>query len=407
MNERSFYENPNLTGHPFVHTNTYRLMQRRARCALALSLPLLLAACQDSQPSVPQGQPGPVPVSVVTLESGAVTLTRELPGRTRAYEVAEVRPQVSGIVRERLFTEGSEVKAGDPLYQLDDETYRANWRSARASVARAEAGLEVAQLNAGRASELVKTKAVSDQEYRNLLATEKQAEADLEYARAQLASAKVPLDYARITSPITGRVGKSTVTQGALVTADQATALTTVHRLDPIYVDVTQSATELLNLRRSLSESALKQAGAIPVAILLEDGSRYPIEGELTFADAAVDPTTGSVAMRIVVPNPDRMLLPGMYVRALVSNAILEDGLLVPQRGIQRDPKGNAFALVVNDEGMVEQRAVDVGGTMGDNWLVRGGLSEGDRVIVEGLQKVRPGAPVDATPFQPSPDGES
>ncbi len=364
-----------------------------------LLLPLLIAACQ---PTEPQGsaaaQPPPTPVSVVKLEAEAVTLQRELPGRTRAYKVAEVRPQVTGIVQERLFEEGSEVVAGEPLYQLDDATYRATLESAKASLARAEAGLEVADLNANRASELVKTKAISDQEYRNLKAVRQQAEADVQMAKAQIASAQVRLDYARISSPITGRVGKSSVTQGALVTADQSELLTTVHQLDPIYVDVTQSASELLQLRRKLSDDALRQAGSIPVTILLDDGSEYPHQGALTFADAAVDPTTGGVAMRVTVPNPERLLLPGMYVRAQVSNAILEQGLVVPQQAIQRAPTGEAFAMVVNAQGQAERRIVELGETIGAGWLVRSGLSEGDRVIIEGLQKVRQGASVQVTP---------
>jgi membrane fusion protein (multidrug efflux system) len=307
--------------------------------------------------------------------------------------IAEVRPQVTGIVRERLFEEGSHVEQGQPLYQLDDATYRAEFQSAEASVARAEAAVEVARLNAGRAEGLRKSNAISDQDYQNLLAVRRQAEADLEFARAQLETARVRLDFARIQSPISGRAGRSTVTAGALVTADQPTALTTIQQLDPIYVDVQQSATEILALRRQLSETALRRAEDIPVSIVLDDGTRLAHEGILTFEDVAVDPATGSVAMRVVVPNPDFGLLPGMYVRAVVSNAIIDDALLVPQRGITHDARGRAVAMLLNDEGIVEERVVSIGDAIGSDWLVEDGLAAGDRVIVEGLQKIRVGQP--------------
>ncbi|KAA9132720.1 efflux RND transporter periplasmic adaptor subunit [Marinihelvus fidelis] len=368
---------------------------------LLVLLPLLLAACQpapQSSAAAAAAERPPTPVSVVTVRTAPVTLARELPGRTRAFRVAEVRPQVSGIVLDRLFREGSEVTAGDALYQLDDATYLADLNSAKANLARARAGLEVSDLNARRAAELLDAKAVSDQEYRNLLATRLQAEADVEMAKAQVAAAQVRVDYARIAAPITGRVGKSNVTQGALVTAGQAELLTTVHQLDPIYVDVNQSAAELLKLRRNLDDEALRKAGSIPVNIVLDDGSTYPLPGELTFADAAVDPTTGSVAMRIVVPNPDRLLLPGMYVRAMVSNAIVDNGLLVPQQAVQRGANGEAFAMVVAEDGTAQRRVLELDQTIGADWLVSSGLSNGDRVITEGLQKIRPGVAVQVTP---------
>lgn len=353
---------------------------------------LLAGGCDNHAATTPGERPAPA-VSVVTLQPERVTLQRELAGRTRAYLIAEVRPQVTGIVRERLFVEGAPVEQGQPLYQLDDATYRAAYQSARASVARAEAAVEVARLNARRAEGLRESKAISDQEYQNLLATRTQAEADVDVAKAQQQTARVRLDYARITSPIAGRAGRSTVTAGALVTADQTTALTTVQQLDPIYVDVTQSASELLALRRQMSDSALRMADDIPVTILLDDGTRYSEQGLLTFEDAAVDPTTGSVAMRIVVPNPDFVLLPGMYVRTLVSKAILDAALLVPQRGVTRDARGRAVAMVLTEGGVVEERVVTVGEAIGSDWLVKEGLAAGDRVIVEGLQKIRPGRP--------------
>jgi len=367
------------------------MIPRSVRIAALSLLVLLLAACEKQQAS--RGQMPTPAVTVVTLKTQPVTLSRELPGRTNPYVVAEVRPQVTGIVKQRLFTEGSFVEAGQALYQLDDATYRADYNSAKALLARAEAAVDNARFNAERAERLIETNAISEQELISKKATLRQAEADMGVAKAQVASAEVKLGYARITSPIDGRIGKSTVTQGALVTANQDNPLATVQQLDPIYVDLTRSATELLQLRRELSSGAARPTEGIPVTIILEDGTRYAQEGQLAFSDVAVDPMTGSYALRVVVPNPDKLLMPGMYVRAIVSNAVLERGLLVPQQAITRDSKGNAAAMIVNAAGTVEQRAVQVSRTIGDDWLVDSGLVEGDRVIVEGLQKVRPGAP--------------
>lgn len=376
-------------------------LQPRLPAAYLLFLSALVTACLvtacDDGAMAPMDMPPPA-VSVVTLAPERVTLTRELPGRTRAFLISEVRPLVTGIVRERLYEEGSYVKAGEPLYQLDDATYRAAFHSAEASLQHAEAAVDIARVNAGRAEELIKVNAISDQEYRNLQAILRQAEANVSVANAQLETARVRLEYARIRAPIAGRAGISTVTPGALVTADQETALTTVQQLDPMYVDVTQSASELLTLRRHLSDNALRLADDIPVRILLDDGSEYGHGGTLTVSDATVDPTTGSVAMRIVVPNPDLLLLPGMYVRAQVGNAVLDDALLAPQRGISHDPRGQAVAMVLTDENIVEQRDVQVGQAIGDQWLVTDGLAAGDRVIVEGLQKIQPGQPAQVTP---------
>ncbi len=315
-------------------------------------------------------------MTVVTLKAQPVTLTRQLPGRTNPFVVAEVRPQVTGIVKERLFTEGSLVEAGQPLYQLDDATYRADYNSAKALLVRAQAAADIARFNAERAEKLITSKSISEQELVNARAVVSQAEADVGVAEARVASTEVRLGYARITSPIDGRIGKSTVTRGALVTADQETPLATVQQLDPIYVDLTRSANELLDLRRELSSGAARKTDGIPVTIILEDGNRYDHEGELVFTDVAVDPMTGSYALRVVVPNPDNLLMPGMYVNATVSNAILDDGLLVPQQGITRDAKGNASAMVVTSDGTVEQRAVQVSRTVGDQWLVTAGWSK-------------------------------
>ena len=377
----------------------FRIPARACRVAVFPLLVTVLASCSGPPSGGPSGTSAPVPVSIVTLRPQTVALERELPGRTRAFVIAEVRPQVTGIVRERLFEEGAEVAAGDPLYQLDDATYRAAANSARASVERAEAALDLARRNAKRAVELQDVRAISEQEYQALLSARDQAEAELAVAKAQYETASVRLNYALIRAPISGRTGRSSVTQGALVTADQAEALTTIQQLDPVYVDVTQSASELLSLRRALSASAIREAEKVPVRILLDDGTPYPLEGELKFSDVAVDPMTGSVAMRVIVPNPDKLLLPGMYVRAVVSNAIIENALLVPQRGVTHDAKGQATAMVVTDDETVEVRAVDVGSTLGPDWLVRAGLSAGDRVVVEGLQKIAPGTRVDAVEF--------
>jgi membrane fusion protein, multidrug efflux system len=367
---------------------------QRLATPVALALSLLLAACSH-EASPPQD--GAVPVTVVTLAPALVTLTRELPGRTTPFAVAEVRPQVSGIIRKRLFTEGGEVKEGQPLYQIDDATYRADNNSARASLARAQATLVTARLNARRSANLVKVDAISKQDNDNAQAALRQAEADVKAAQAVLEGTGVILDYARITAPISGRIGRSTVTQGALVTAGQTTALATVQQLDPIYVDLTQSSSELLALRKGLASGALGSTEGLPVKILLEDGSEYSHEGKLAFSEVTVDPSTGSFALRVVAPNPNDVLLPGMYVRAVVGNGQRQDAILVPQQGIARDPKGNTSAMLVGKDGKVEVRPVQVSRTVGDKWLVDGGLTAGDRVIVEGLQKVRPGVPVQAT----------
>ncbi|MGY0612767.1 MULTISPECIES: efflux RND transporter periplasmic adaptor subunit [unclassified Luteimonas] len=367
---------------------------RRVRPVLLVLATALLAACSGGQ----EGAEAPKPaVTVATLEARPVTITRELPGRTNAWLVAEVRPQVNGIVAKRLFTEGSLVEAGEPLYQIDDASYRAAANSARAQLKRAEATRTAARLTASRTAELVKVSAVSKQDHDNATAALAQAEADVGAARAALDAANVTLGYARITSPISGRIGKSSVTQGALVTANQPAALATVQQLDPIHVDLTQSATELLDLRRSLEAGRLESTEGMPVTILLEDGSEFTHPGSLKFSEVAVDPSTGSFSLRVEVPNPDHVLMPGMYVRAKLGAGVRQNALLVPQQGVARDPKGDTSALVVNAEGVVEQRPVVVSQTIGDQWLVESGLAAGDRVVVEGLQKIAPGATVEVT----------
>jgi len=362
----------------------------RAAAVLAVA-GLALSACGGD--TAPQGPPAQA-VTVVTLRNEPVTLVRELPARVHPYLIAEVRPQVSGIIEKRLFTEGGEVKEGQALYQLDDSTYQAELASARAALARAEATLESAQLNEMRTAELAKVDAVSQQDLENATAALAQARADVKLAQASVRAKTIQLDYARITAPISGNIGKSSVTQGALVTQNQAQALATVQQLDPIYVDATASSTELLQLRRDLEAGLIKRDNSVPVSIILEDGTTYKHDGKLTFADVTVDPTTGTFSLRVLAPNPNRVLMPGMYVRTIMTLGVRPNGLLVPQQGIARDARGQTSALVVDAESKVERRDVQVSRAIGDKWLVESGLDAGDRVIIEGLQKVRPGAPV-------------
>lgn len=361
-----------------------------------LFMSLALMACGGGEEAA---APPPAEVSVVTLAPQTVTLTRELPGRTSAFLVAEVRPQVNGIIQERLFTEGTVVEEGDPLYQIDDADYRAAAASARAQLARAETALANARSLEKRFDELAGTRFISAQEHENAIAAARQAQADVGAARAALEAANVTLGRARISAPITGRIGRSSVTAGALVTANQPQALATIQQLDPIYVDLTQSASELLQLRRELEAGTLESGAELPVTIVLEDGTTFEHEGKLAFSEVSVDPTTGSFGLRVVVDNPDYMLMPGMFVRAVIGSGVRQDAILVPQRGVARDPKGNTSVMVVNDEGVVENRPVVVSRTVGDQWLVEEGLAAGDRVVVEGLQKIQPGAPVVAVPF--------
>ena len=352
-----------------------------------------IAACSPKGPAFPSG--GAAPVTVVTLKRTSVTLSRELPGRTTPFLVADVRPQANGVVKKRLFTEGGAVKAGQALYQLDDATYRAQYDSSVAALAKADATLASTRLATRRSAELVRIDAVSTQDNEAAIATLGQAEADAAAARATVDSSRVNLTYTRIPSPITGRIGRSSVTPGALVVANQAASLATVQQLDPIYVEVSQSSAEWLRLRRDFDSGRLSAGGAgTRVAIILEDGTRYSREGELQFADVTVDPSTGSFILRAIVPNPDNRLLPGMFVTAVIDEGTLSEALLAPQQGITHDPKGAATALVVSADGKAELRTVTTTRTVGDQWLIESGLEAGDRLIVEGLQKVRPGAAV-------------
>lgn len=351
----------------------------------------------------PSGPPpgGPVEVAVVTVKPEKIVLTTELPGRTSPYLVAEVRPQVNGLIRERTFEEGSNVTAGALLYQIDPAPYQAAYDQAKAALAMAEANVPAARLRAERLKGLVEIKATGRQNYDDALAALQQAEASVAAARAAEESARINLSYTPIRSPIPGRIGKSSVTVGALVTAYQPVPLAVVQQLDPIYIDVSQSSAEILRLRQSLASGRLKRSGESwsRVKLLLEDGTPYPLEGKLKFRDVTVDPTTGSVTLRMVFPNPDNVLLPGMFVRAIVEEGVNEEAILVPQQGVTRDQKGQPYALVAGKEGKVEQRMLTLDRTVGDEWLVTKGLATDDRVIVEGLQRIRPGADVKGVPF--------
>ena len=367
---------------------------------LALAAAFLLAACggKETPPGPGAGGPGAPAVTVMTVQSESVPVASELPGRTSPYQIAELRPQVTGIVKERLFKEGSEVKAGQVLYQIDPATYQAAFDSAQANLARAEANLYAARLKAGRYAELVKIEAVSKQANDEADAALKQAQAEVGAARAALDRTRIDLGYTRVTSPIAGRISRSAVTPGALVTANQDDALATVQRLDPIYVDLTQSSADMLRMRRDLESGRLQRAAgnAVPVQLVLEDGSVYGVEGKLAFSEVTVDEGTGSVTLRAVFPNPKGELLPGMYVRARLTQGTQDNAILLPHAAVSRDPRGNATVMLVNAENTVEPRVVKTGQSIGDKWVVSEGLAPGDRVIVEGLQKARPGSPVQA-----------
>jgi membrane fusion protein (multidrug efflux system) len=361
---------------------------------------LLVAGC-GKQTTTTAPQSAPPEVGVITIQPERAVLTTELPGRVAPHMIAEVRPQVGGIIQQRLFTEGADVKAGQVLYQIDPATYRAAFASAKAALARAEANLVPARLKDERFQDLVKIRAVSQQEYDDAHATLLQAEAEVESAKAALETARINLDYTSVKAPISGRIGRSTVTTGALVTANQDAALATIQQLDPVYVDATQSTADLLRLRQSLASGLLKNGGVTQaqVSLLLEDGTRYAQPGTLKFSEVTVDQSTGSVTLRNLFPNPDLMLLPGMFVRAVLEEGVNEQAILVPQRGVTRNQAGNAMAMVVGAEEKVEPRLIKVARTVGDNWLVSEGLKTGDRVILEGIQKARPGTVVKAVPF--------
>jgi len=371
---------------------------------LMLAGALLVAGCEreTAGDATTAAAPPPAKVSVVTLEPQPVEIATTLPGRASPYQIAEVRPQVTGIMQERLFREGADVKQGETLYQIDPAVYRAAYASAEAELAQAEASLVSVQNKARRNEELVRTNAVSRAAYDDAVAALGEAKAAVEARKASLAAAKINLDYTTVKAPISGRIGRSAFTAGALLVANQPEPLTTIHQLDPIYVDVTQSSAVLLKLRRNLADGSYERVdpNRAEVELTLEDGSTYSHSGTLEFADVTVSQSTGAVTLRAIFPNPDGILLPGMFVRAEIKAGVDPDGILVPQRGVTRDPKGNAIALVVGKDNKVEQRSLTTDRTVGDHWLVTEGLAAGDQVIVEGLQKARPGAVVEAMEFE-------
>jgi len=360
---------------------------------------LFPGGCGNQQQSAPPAVPE---VATMTVKPQQVVLTTELPGRTSAYRVAEIRPQVNGIIQKRLFTEGSHVSKGQALYQIDPAPFQAVLDNAKAAVAKAEANLHATRSRAERFKELLPEKAVSRQEYDDAAAALKQTEADIEYWKAMVQAARINLGYTRITAPVSGRIGKSNVTEGALVTAQQPAPLSIIQQLDSVYVDVPQSTTEMLRLKRSLEGGRLNRGGAgrKKVKLFLEDGTAYPLAGTLQFRDVTVDPTTASVILRVVFPNPQGVLLPGMFVRAVVREGIKEQAILIPQQAVSRDPKGDPVALVVDAGGKVSQRMLTLDRAIGDKWLVTTGLESGDRVIAEGMQRARPGASVKVVPFE-------
>lgn len=359
----------------------------------AVALAVFLSACGAKAPEGPDPN-APTPVGVVVVRTEPVRLTMELSGRTSASLVSEVRPQVNGVIKARLFEEGATVRAGQALYQIDPAPYRAALDSAQAALAQAQASATAAKLKADRYRELAAINAVSKQDNDDAQAAAQAAAANVQGQRAAVQAAKINLDYTRVVAPVSGRIGKSSVTPGALVTANQAAPLATVQNLDTIYVDVTQSAADLLKLRRAMAAGTLGAPQSAKVQLVLEDGSVHPTPGTLQFSDITVDPGTGSVGLRAVFPNPDETLLPGLYVRARLEQAVATQGILTPQAAVSRDPKGGATVYVVDAKGRAQLRPVKADRTVGDKWLVTAGLKPGERVIVEGLQKVRPGGAV-------------
>jgi membrane fusion protein, multidrug efflux system len=374
-------------------SNRNRSLSRFNACAaVAVTAALVLAACgkQDA------GPPPPPEVVVITLAPRAISITDQLPGRTSAFRVAEVRPQVTGVVKRRLFTEGSEVKAGEQLYQIDAGSYRAALNSADAALKRAEAQAVTAKLLEERYAPLIAANAVSKQENDDAIAARARADADVAAARAQVDNARINVVYTQVLSPITGRIGRALVTEGALVTSEQQSPLATVQQLDPIYVDITQSSTEMLRLQRQLASGELVKSNdnEAEVGLTLEDGTMYAERGRLKVSEVQVDPTTGSVVLRAVFPNPKRELLPGMFVRAQLTRGTVSAALLVPQRGVARNPKGEATVLIVDKDDKVAERIVTADRAINGEWLITAGLTAGDRVIVDGLQKAKPGSQV-------------
>ncbi len=383
---------------------TFLKMKKLSLSLFALTAGLLLFACKDSKQGPPPPPAGPptTEVSTITLTSQLTSLSVELPGRTSAYRVAEVRPQVSGIIHKRLFAEGSVVKAGELLYQIDAASYQASLASAEAALARSEAMEYSARLRATRYQSLARNKAVSEQEQIDAEATWKQTLAEVAAAKAAVQNARINLDYTHVTAPIGGRIGKSLVSEGALVTAQQATALATIQQLDRLYVDVSQSSNELMQLKRKLlsQKTESKEELRTEVKLVLDDNSVYSETGVLEFSDVSVDQSTGTVTIRAIIGNPHHELLPGMFVRARLTSDRPQNTLLVPQASIVRNNRGQAMVMLVNKQSMVEARPVETGQNFGDQVVIEKGLNSGEQLIVAGLQKIRPGSPVKVAPSQ-------
>lgn len=372
-------------------------------CALATSIALVGCSKdpKDAQQAGAAQQMPPTEVGVLVAQPQSVEQSVELSGRTTAYEISEVRPQTSGVVLKRLFAEGSYVREGQALYEIDSSSNRANVDNARAAIASAEANLNVLRVKEGRYRQLVGSNAISKQEYDDIVGQVKLAEATLNANQAVLKNAQINLGYSTVRAPISGQTNRSTVTVGALVTANQADPLVTIQRLDPIYVDINQSSAELLRLRQQLSKGAVDSSNNTKVQLKLEDGSDYPVEGRLAFSDASVNPDTGTVTLRAVFSNPSHLLLPGMFANAKIVQAVIPNAYLIPQAALTRTPTGQAMAMLVNAKGAVESRPVTTVGVQGKDWIVTDGLKAGDKVIVDGIAKVKPEQQVTAKPYQP------
>ena len=371
-------------------------MNNKLRVASAISLALWLSGCDMSSHAASQKQTPPaVPVNIIELTSQPQAITMELPGRSRAYMEAEVRPQVNGIVLARSFTEGGYVEQGQSLYQIDDATYAAALISTKAELKRAEAALASTSATAKRFQELLKTKAISQQDYDQAQAAYLEAKASVAVAKAAINNAEINLAYTKVAAPISGQISKSSVTPGALVTANQGQALAKISQLDPINVDIAQSSTQMLRLKQRIASGQLHQPETAQVHLILEDGTVYNHKGSMKFAEVTVNESTGAVTLRAEFPNPDGMLLPGMFVRTIVTVGTDPTAILVPQKAITRNPRGQAVAMVVGAENKVEARIVTTAEAIDNQWLITSGLEVGDKVVVEGLQKIRPGAAVE------------
>lgn len=372
-------------------------------CALATSLALVGCSKdpKDAQQAGAAQQMPPTEVGVLVAQPQSVEQSVELSGRTTAFEISEVRPQTSGVVLKRLFTEGSYVREGQALYEIDSRTNRASLDSSRAALTRQQAQLNVLRVKEGRYRQLVGSNAISKQEYDDIVAQVKLAEADVAATQAEVRNAEINLGYSTVRAPISGQTNRSTVTAGALVTASQAEPLVTIQRLDPIYVDINQSSAELLRLRQQLSQGSLNSSNNTKVKLKLEDGSYYPVEGRLAFSDASVNPETGTVTLRAVFPNSNHLLLPGMFATAQIVQGVIPNAILIPQAAISRTPTGQAMAMIVNDKGVVEPRQITTVGIQGQDWIVTEGLKTGEKVIVDGIAKVKAEQKVVAKPYQP------